>query len=220
VFGSHVALALELARAHRMREQLAVFTDRDRIARDLHDLVIQRLFAVGLSIQSLRRVITSDSGASTLQNVTAELDETIRELRNTIYSLSDSAGEKELLSSRVLHAVRNAARSLRFVPRLALTGPVDAIRDEETASSILAVVTEGLSNAVRHSGADAIRVAVTVDEGFVCVLVQDTGLGFTMPSPGNGLTNLQHRADMLGGTFDVSSSPETGTALTWRAPVF
>ncbi|WP_348272241.1 sensor histidine kinase [[Micrococcus luteus] ATCC 49442] len=220
VFGSHVALALELARAHRMREQLAVFTDRDRIARDLHDLVIQRLFAVGLSIQSLRRVITSDAGARTLQNVTAELDETIRELRNTIYSLNDSAVEKELLSSRVLQAVRNAARSLRFVPRLTLTGPIDAIRDEETASNILAVVTEGLSNAVRHSGADAIRVAVSVDEGCVSVLVKDNGEGFTVPSPGNGLTNLQHRAEKLGGTFDVSSSPDTGTELTWRAPVF
>lgn len=220
VFGSHVALALELARAHRMREQLAVFTDRDRIARDLHDVVIQRLFAVGLSIQSLRRVITSDSGASTLQNVTAELDETIRELRNTIYSLNDSAGEKELLSSRILQAVRSAARSLRFVPRLTLIGPIDAIRDEETASNILAVVTEGLSNAVRHSGADAMRVAVTVDEGFVCVQVQDNGSGVSTQSPGNGLTNLQQRAEKLGGTFELSSSPDAGTALAWRAPVF
>jgi two-component system sensor histidine kinase DevS len=220
VFGSHVALALELARAHRMREQLAVFTDRDRIARDLHDLVIQRLFAAGLSVQSLRRLITSEAGASTLQNVTAELDETIRELRNTIYSLNDSALEQGLLSSRVLQAVRTAAQSLRFVPRLTLTGPIDAIRDEETASNILAVVTEGLSNAVRHSGADAIRVSVSVDEGFVYVRVQDNGAGFSVRTPGNGMTNMQHRASMLGGTFEVSSSPETGTALTWKAPVF
>jgi signal transduction histidine kinase len=197
-----------------------VFTDRDRIARDLHDLVIQRLFAAGLGIQSLRRLITSDAGASTLQNVTAELDETIRELRNTIYSLNDSALEKELLSSRVLQAIRTAAQSLRFVPRLTLTGPIDAIRDEETASNILAVVTEGLSNAVRHSGADAIRVSVSVDEGFVYVRVQDNGEGFSVRTPGNGMTNMQHRASMLGGTFEASSSPETGTALTWKAPVF
>ncbi len=220
VFGSHVALALELGRAHRMREQLAVFTDRDRIARDLHDLVIQRLFAAGLSIQSLRRLITSDAAATTLKNVTAELDETIRELRNTIYSLSDSSLEKELLSSRVLQAVRSAAQSLRFVPRLTLTGPIDAIRDEETASNILAVVTEGLSNAVRHSGADSIRVSVAVDDGFVYVAVQDNGTGFNETVPGNGLTNMQHRADKLGGTFEVSSSPDNGTALTWTAPVF
>lgn len=220
VFGSHVALALELARAHRMREQIAVFSDRDRIARDLHDLVIQRLFAAGLSIQSLRRYMTGDSAARTIQTVTAELDETIRELRNTIYSLSDSATNKELLSSRILQAVRTGGRSLPFVPLLTLTGPIDAIRDEETALNILAVITEGLSNAVRHSGADSIRVSVSVDDGIVCVLIQDNGAGFIVPSPGNGLSNMEHRARSLGGTFEVTSAPEAGTALTWRAPVF
>ncbi|MET4144789.1 GAF domain-containing protein [Arthrobacter sp. UYCo732] len=220
VFGSHVALALELARAHRMREQLAVFTDRDRIARDLHDIVIQRLFAAGLSIQSLRHVITGDSAARTLQTVTAELDETIRELRNTIYSLSDSGMNRVLLSSRVLQAVRTGGRSLPFVPLLTLTGPIDAIRDEETALNILAVITEGLSNAVRHSGADSIGVSVSLEDGCVCVLIQDDGAGFTVPPPGNGLSNMEHRARTLGGTFEVSSSPKTGTALSWRAPVF
>jgi two-component system sensor histidine kinase DevS len=220
VFGSHVALALELARAHRMREQIAVFSDRDRIARDLHDLVIQRLFAAGLSIQSLRRYMSDDSAARTIQAVTAELDETIRELRNTIYSLSDSGSDKELLSSRVLQAVRSGAQSLPFVPLLTLTGPIDAIRDEETALNILAVITEGLSNAVRHSGADSIRVSVSVDNGSVCILIQDNGSGFSVPSVGNGLANMRHRATVLGGSFDVSNSPATGTALTWTAPVF
>ncbi|MCO4237073.1 GAF domain-containing protein [Pseudarthrobacter sp. MDT3-28] len=220
VFGSHVALALELARAHRLREKLAVFTDRDRIARDLHDLVIQRLFAAGLSIQSLRRYMSDDSAARTIQTVTAELDETIRELRNTIYSLGDSATAKELLSSRVLQTVRSGAQSLPFVPLLTLTGPIDAIRDEETALNILAMITEGLSNAVRHSGADSIRVSVSVDNSLVGILIQDNGTGFSVPSPGTGLTNMQHRAASLGGTFEVASSPETGTALTWTAPVF
>ncbi|QHK22159.1 GAF domain-containing protein [Pseudarthrobacter psychrotolerans] len=220
VFGSHVALALELARAHRMREQIAVFSDRDRIARDLHDLVIQRLFAAGLSIQSLRRYMTGDSAASTIRTVTGELDETIRELRNTIYSLSDSETEKELLSSRVLQAVRTGTQSLPFVPLLTLTGPIDAIRDEETVPNILAVITEGLSNAVRHSGADTIRVSVSVEDGFVRVVIQDNGTGFTVPSPGNGLSNMEHRARTLGGTFEVSSSHETGTALTWGLRFF
>lgn len=220
VFGSHVALALELARAHRMREQLAVFTDRDRIARDLHDLVIQRLFAAGLSIQSLRRYMSGEPAGRIIQTVTAELDETIRELRNTIYSLSDSATEKELLSSRVLQAVRSGAQSLPFVPLLTLTGPIDAIRDEETALNILAVITEGLSNAVRHSGADSIRVTASVDNGSVCIQIQDNGTGFSAPSLGNGLRNMQHRATSLGGAFDVVTSPDTGTTLTWTAPVF
>lgn len=220
VFGSHVALALELGRAHRMREQIAVFSDRDRIARDLHDLVIQRLFAAGLSIQSLRRFIASDSAATTIQTVTSELDDTIRELRNTIYSLSDAETEKELLSSRVLQAVRSGAQSLPFVPHLTLMGPIDGIRDEETALNIVAVVTEGMSNAVRHSGADSIRVSVSVDDGFVCVVVQDNGTGLIAPATGNGLSNMEHRAHTLGGTFRVSSSPETGTSFTWRVPFF
>ena len=219
-FADQAALALRDAESQAARRELDVVVDRDRIARDLHDLVIQRLFAAGLSMQSLRRLTTSDAAAGTLHNVTAELDETIRELRNTIYSLNDSATEMELLSSRVLQAVRTAAQSLRFVPRLTLTGPIDAIRDDDTASNILAVVTEGLSNAIRHSGADSIRVSVAVDEGFVCVAVRDDGTGFSVASPGNGLTNMQHRANKLGGTFEVSSSPETGTALRWAAPVF
>lgn len=220
VFGSHVALALELARAHRMREQIAVFSDRDRIARDLHDLVIQRLFAAGLSIQSLRRYMTDGAGASTIQTVTDELDETIRELRNTIYSLSDSETGKELLSSRILQTVRSSTQSLAFVPLLTLTGAVDAVRDEETAANVLAVITEGLSNAVRHSGADFIRVTVSVNDGHVAVHIQDNGVGFTAPVPGNGLTNMEHRARSMGGTFDVSANPESGTALMWTAPVF
>lgn len=220
VFGSHVALALELARAHRMREQIAVFSDRDRIARDLHDLVIQRLFAAGLSIQSLRRYMTDGSGASTIRTVTDELDETIRELRNTIYSLSDSETGKELLSSRILQTVRSSTQSLPFVPLLTLTGAVDAVRDEETAANVLAVITEGLSNAVRHSGADIIRVTVSVNDGHISVQIQDNGVGFTAPEPGNGLTNMEHRARAMGGAFDLSSAPESGTALTWTAPVF
>lgn len=220
VFGSHVALALELARAHRMREQIAVFSDRDRIARDLHDLVIQRLFAAGLSIQSLRRYMTDGSGAATIQTVTDELDETIRELRNTIYSLSDSETGKELLSSRILQTVRSSTQSLPFVPLLTLTGAIDAVRDEETAANVLAVITEGLSNAVRHSGADSIRVTVSVDDGHVTVHIQDSGVGFTAAAPGNGLTNMEHRARSMGGNLNVLSAPESGTSLTWTAPVF
>ena len=107
VFGSHVALGLELDRIHRLREQLVVFSDRDRIARDLHDVVIQRLFAAGLSIQSLRRFTTGEPALTRIDAVTAELDETIRDLRNTIYSLQASSGEQELLSSRILQTVRN-----------------------------------------------------------------------------------------------------------------
>lgn len=220
VFGSHVALGLELARVHRLREQIAVFSERDRIARDLHDVVIQRLFAAGLSIQSLRRLITDSSAAQTVQTVTAELDETIRDLRNTIYSLHATSGETELLSSRILQTVRSAGGPLPFAPVLTLTGPIDAVRDEETISNMLAVISEGLSNAVRHSGADSISVSVAVDNGSAVVQIEDNGSGFANPTPGNGLTNMDHRARALAGSLAVRSSPESGTALTWSVPVF
>jgi signal transduction histidine kinase len=220
VFCSHVAMGLELARARQMREQLAVFTDRDRIARDLHDLVIQRLFATGLSIQSLQRFNSRESQARTIAKVTAELDETIRELRNTIYSLSRSSGEVELLSSRILQTVRSATQSLPFVPHLTLTGPIDSIRDESTVSNVLAVLTEGLSNAVRHSGAESISVSIAASEGRLAVRIKDDGGGFSTPGAGNGLSNMLHRAGALGGKFEVHSSPGAGTEVEWTAPVF
>jgi two-component system sensor histidine kinase DevS len=219
VFCSHVAMGLELARARRMREQLAVFTDRDRIARDLHDLVIQRLFAAGLTIQSLQRFNSSESLATTIAKVTAELDETIRELRNTIYSLSRSSGEVELLSSRILQTVRSATQSLPFVPHLTMTGPIDDIGDESTASNVLAVLTEGLSNAVRHAGAGSISMSIAVCEGRLTVRIKDDGGGFSIPGAGNGLSNMEHRARALGGNFEIHSSPGQGTEVEWTAPV-
>ncbi|WP_426995932.1 GAF domain-containing protein [Pseudarthrobacter sp. N5] len=219
VFGSHVALSRELARAHRMREQLVVFTDRDRIARDLHDVVIQRLFAAGLSIQSLRRFTTDESAMDRIEAVTGELDETIRDLRDTIYSLRATSGEKELLSSRVLQSVRSASMTLPFAPRLTMTGHIDSVSDAGMVSNLLAVVSEGLSNAIRHSGADSIAVSVAAADGRVTLLIQDNGMGFSDPVPGNGLANMKHRARDLEGSFTVESSPAAGTTLVWSVPL-
>lgn len=219
VFGSHVALGLELDRIHRLREQLMVFSDRDRIARDLHDVVIQRLFAAGLSIQSLRRFTSGEPALARIDAVTAELDETIRDLRNTIYSLRASSGEQDLLSSRILQAVRNATRSLTFAPHLTLTGAVDSVLDDGTVASTLAVISEGLSNAVRHSEARAIRVSVSLDDGRLSLVISDDGKGFSDPVRGNGLGNMEQRALELGGSFEVTSAATKGTTLVWSVPV-
>ncbi|MDQ0240232.1 GAF domain-containing sensor histidine kinase [Arthrobacter bambusae] len=217
VFGSHVALGLELDRIHRLREQLVVFSDRDRIARDLHDLVIQRLFAAGLSIQSLRRFTTGEPALTRINAVTAELDETIRDLRNTIYSLR-SSGEQELLSSRILQTVRTATRSLPFAPHLTLTGAVDSVLDDGTVTNALAVISEGLSNAVRHSEAEAISVSVSVEDGMLTLIIEDDGRGFRDAVPGNGLVNMEQRASELRGSFEVTSAPTKGTTLVWSVP--
>lgn len=217
VFGSHVALGLELDRIHRLREQLVVFSDRDRIARDLHDLVIQRLFAAGLSIQSLRRFTTGEPALTRIDAVTAELDETIRDLRNTIYSLR-SSGEQELLSSRILQTVRTATRSLPFAPHLTLNGEVDSVRDDGTVTNALAVISEGLSNAVRHSEAQAIGVSVSVEDGMLTLIIEDDGKGFRDAVPGNGLVNMEQRASELRGSFEVTSAPTKGTTVLWSVP--
>ena len=218
VFGSHVALALELARVHRLREDLLVFTDRDRIARDLHDLVIQRLFAAGLSVQSLMRFTKDELATERIRNITGELDEAIRSLRDTIYSLKSSGGEPELLSGRIRRVTKSSAKSMPFTPRLTITGPVDVVTPDK-ADNVVAVVSEGLSNAIRHSGADAISVSVGVIKGRVTVVITDNGSGFAEPEKRNGLTNLEDRAKMLDGECTVTSAPDAGTSLEWSVPI-
>jgi len=218
VFGSHVALALELARVHRLREELLVFTDRDRIARDLHDLVIQRLFAAGLSVQSLARFTKDDLATERIRNITGELDEAIRSLRDTIYSLRHSQSDSDPLSGRIRRVARNSAKSLPFTPRLTLTGPIDTVPAEK-ADNVVAVVSEGLSNAIRHSGADAISVSVAVMKGKVTVVVTDNGSGFTNAAARNGLANLEDRARMLDGECVIVSAPDEGTSVEWSVPL-
>src|SRR6478609_6070583 len=218
VFGSHVALALELARVHRLREELLVFTDRDRIARDLHDLVIQRLFAAGLSVQSLTRYTKDELATERIRNITGELDEAIRSLRDTIYSLKSNTGVTELLSGRIRRVTRSSSKSMPFPPRLTITGPVDAVTPDK-ADNVVAVVSEGLSNAIRHSGADTISVSVAVVRGRVTVVISDNGAGFAQPSKRNGLSNLEDRARMLDGECTITSAPDSGTSLEWSVPL-
>ncbi|MFF1383355.1 GAF domain-containing protein [Arthrobacter sp. NPDC058288] len=218
VFGSHVALALELARVHRLREELLVYSDRDRIARDLHDLVIQRLFAAGLSVQSLNRFTKEDLALERIRAITGELDEAIRSLRDTIYSLRTGNGDTELLSGRLRSVARSAAKSMPFAPGLSLEGPVDSVLPEK-ADHVVAVVSEGLSNAIRHSGADSIEVSVSALNGRMTVQVIDNGSGFKDSVKRNGLNNMEERARMLDGTCTITGAPEAGTSLVWSVPL-
>ena len=219
VFGTQVSLALELASVHRMREEQAVLGDRDRIARDLHDLVIQRLFAAGLSMQSLRRFTNDPTALDRINAVTNELDDTIRELRDTIYSLRGMAQDTGTLSSRILAVVKEGAASLPYAPRIRLSGPIDAPLTDELSSSLLAVISEGLSNAARHSQASSIDISVDADADRIKVVIADNGCGFSKPTRRSGLDNLKKRAALLGGKFSVRSVVGEGTRLRWSAPV-
>lgn len=220
VYGVQVALALELATAHRMREEQAVLGDRDRIARDLHDLVIQRLFAAGLSVQSLRRFTSDPIALERINSVTTELDETIRELRDTIYSLRGMRQTTGTLSSRILAVIKEAADALPFAPRIRLSGPIDAPEmTEDVRGNLLAVLSEGLSNAGRHAGATAIDISVSAAAGQVKIVIADNGRGFSELVRRSGLDNLRRRADLCGGRFSVTSAPGEGTRLRWSVPV-
>jgi signal transduction histidine kinase len=216
LFGSRIGLALDLASVTAVREQNLLYSDRERIARDLHDLVIQRLFAAGLSIQSLRRYTSDPVAHSRIAAVTTELDDTIRELRDTIYSLrtNDTA---EPLTGRILRAVQQESLSAGVTPQLVFTGPVDESIPEDVAAHLLPVLSEALSNALRHSEADEIKISVSAEPELVEVLISDDGNGFSAPARLSGLANIQHRANLLGGNCTVDSTPGKGTTVRWVA---
>jgi two-component system sensor histidine kinase DevS len=221
LFGSRIGLALDLVRANRLREEHMLFADRDRIAKDLHDLVIQRLFAAGLSIQSLRRYTDNAVAHERIAGATSELDATIRELRATIYSLQDGQdgqGGKELLTGRVLRTIQEGARNAGFTPKVQLIGPVDDAVPDDIASHLLPVLSEGLSNAIRHSGAKHVSVCLTAGQGQVELLITDDGCGFENPARISGLANMEQRAASLGGCCTIDSTPGRGTRLIWTAP--
>ena len=218
IFCTHASLTMELAQGQRLREQLVLFADRDRIARDLHDVVIQRLFAAGLNLQSLRRYTMEDSAQERISDVTRELDEAIRELRDTIYSLRADAQE-EVLSSRIVRAVQEGTRASAFTPRLEISGPIDSDVPDKVAEHLLAVIREGLSNAVRHSDADHIEVSVAAIDKRIRLAIEDNGRGFADPLRRSGLANLEQRAEELHGTLEIKSAPGKGTSLVWTAPL-
>ena len=138
-YGSQAALAMELARSRKMREQMMVYRDRDRIAKDMHDLVIQRLFAAGLNLQGLSRYFDNPEAEQRLLGVTTELDSTIRQLRNTIYALGETADQLELLSSQILQTVLTATTTSAMTPRLSLGGPIDSAIPPKIAKHLLAL---------------------------------------------------------------------------------
>ncbi|HKU11817.1 MAG TPA: GAF domain-containing protein [Sinomonas sp.] len=218
VFGAHIGLALDLNRARRDREETLIGLDRDRIAQDLHDLVIQRLFAAGLRIQALRRFTTGPAADARIGEVTAELDASIRELRNTIYSLGtrDSTA-LETFSRKFLDTLRKALHEADLKPHIDLTGIVDDI-PSPIARQVLAVLSEAASNAVRHSHAANLTVSVVLENGNLELLVKDDGQGFEDPSRISGLANMQQRAQALGGSCTIKSAQGRGTAVRWRIP--
>ena len=219
-FADQAALGLELASKRRESEQLSLFRDRDRIARDLHDTVIQRLFATGMQLESSMRYITGSEASDRVQGAVGDLDKTIKEIRSTIYALQRSdRTPSSSLRARIVELIEELTPTLQFTPSLRLEGLVDTRVTKEVADNLVPVVREALSNTARHAKAQHADVSVVVDESWVTVTVADDGIGLPDISRRSGLANLDARAHSLGGTFVAHSAPEGGAELIWRVPL-
>lgn len=225
-FGNHASVVIEYSRARHELERLLLIEERERIGRDLHDSVIQRLFATGLELQALaaRRERSDGELAAILSNAVDGLDDTISQIRATIFALqppqlSDTAGEVTAaeLHRLVANIVAESARALGFRPQLVLPNKPDATVPRDVAAHMLVVLREGLSNVARHASATEATVEIELDDGFVA-RVTDNGVGLPpeVPIGGNGLVNMRRRAEAVGGQFAINEAREGGTILEWR----
>ncbi|MFG2905399.1 GAF domain-containing protein [Kitasatospora sp. NPDC048286] len=218
-FADQAALALELAERRRDAEQLNLLEDRDRIARDLHDLAIQRLFATGMTLQSAGRLIESQAAADRVARAVADLDETIKIIRSTIFGLRAHSEPDRGLRARATRVVTEAQGTLGFPPRLSMEGLLDTDVPQELAGHVVAVLAEALSNAARHARASRVEVTLRALAGRVVLTVTDDGVGVPEGGRRSGLRNLAERADRAGGSFTVDPAEGGGTRLVWEAPI-
>jgi signal transduction histidine kinase len=216
-FAEHAALALQINRAREDRQQLVVLEDRDRIGRDLHDVVIQRLFAVGLGLQATARTVDRADVTQRLDQAVDDLDATIKDIRRAIFALAATQGSHDI-QVEVSRLVDRAAGTLKFRPTLLFEGPVRTLVDGDLAPDLLAVLGEALSNASRHSGARAVDVVLTAGEEVV-LSVADDGRGLEEGAHESGLRNMRERARRRGGSLTLTSAPGQGTTVIWSVPV-
>jgi signal transduction histidine kinase len=216
-FADQAAVALDRAQAQRDRATLAVLEDRDRIARDLHDMVIQRLFATGLQLQGAVAQAGSTRMSDTLTGAVEELDTTIKEIRTTIFELHRSPVRVEL-SGELRALVEEYRTILGFRPHLELADGLDAAVPAPLRQHVLAVVREALSNAARHAQATSVAVSVLTTPTDITVSVRDDGVGIPALRRESGLRNVRERAAQRGGNCDIHSEPASGTVLEWRVP--
>jgi signal transduction histidine kinase len=227
-FAAQAALVLEFTRARGDTERLAVLEDRDRIARDLHDLVIQRLFGLGLGLQGLTGTSVEPPVAERISGFVEEVDHTIREIRRTIFSLQEPPSGGTSLRGQLLNVVHESARLLGFEPDVSLEGPLDSVVPDQVRPDLLATLREALTNVVRHARAKHVAVAVSVDRTVTSLelMVKDDGRGLPLaddssgtPHHAGGLANMAARARRHHGDCAVDSIPGAGVSITWFVPL-
>lgn len=216
MFANQATLALDRKQAQRNQSTLAVLRDRDRIARDLHDLVIQRLFATGLQLQSMHRLVRPDA-QDRISRAVDDIDSTIRDLRSAIFELHRQPGQSSLRAD-LQTLVDEYTQPLGFRPRLTTSGPVDTVVPAAARPQILAVLRESLANVVRHADASDVTVELAVTGDGVTLRVADNGTGITADDR-SGLGNLRDRAAAIGGSVQLEPNQPQGTVLELRAPL-
>lgn len=237
-FAEQAALALQLERAQADKQRLTLLEERDRIGRDLHDVVIQRLFAVGLGLEGVARRTTDPDIADRIGRSVAELGDTIKDIRHTIFMLG-AIGRSPNVHDEVARIVEHAAAALKFQPSLRIDGPVRTMVDDDLAPDLLAVLGEALSNAVRHADAHRIDVTISATAHAVQLTVADDGVGLPPDAVESGLRNIRTRAERHGGHLRVTPTTparsdtslggsegegfgdglSAGTTLVWTVPL-
>jgi signal transduction histidine kinase len=216
-------VAIENARLHARVRDLALLEDRERIAMDLHDTVIQQIFATGMALQATARRAEDASVTARIDRAVEDLDATIRQIRSAIFALSAvGRSTKASLRASILEVVLDAGKALASEPLVEFAGPVDTAVPDAIGKELLAALREMLSNVARHAIASRVDVRVAVEEGGVSVRVVDDGVGPPQDGAragGHGLANLTSRAHRLGGTFELVAGPTGGAVATWRVPL-
>ncbi len=213
-------IAIENARLHQRVQEMAVFDERDRLARDLHDTVIQRLFAMGLSLQSIAGSITAQREADRLLQAIADIDDTIRQVRTTIFELGlDSTSQGTRAS--IFALVEELTPVVGFEVSTSISGPIDATLSNQIVEHLLATLREALTNIGRHAEASRASVILSVDSEICRLQVLDNGHGIQGAGRegGHGLVNMRRRAEKLKGSFEVETPDDGGTLLIWQVPV-
>lgn len=218
-FANQAALAVELAGRQVTQREVAVLHDRDRIARDLHDHVIQRLFAAGMTLQGTLRRISSAEAKERIMRVVEQLDETVSDIRTTIFDLHSAAETgRRSLRRQLLNTASAACAASGLSPTVRMSGPIDTLVPQEVGRHAVAVLREALSNVLRHAHATGVVVTVEVDDDLV-IDVADDGVGIDREAARSGLRNLEARAARYGGSLTVDRRPEGGTRLHWQVPL-
>lgn len=217
-FAHQAGLALELAAGRADRQRALLLEERARIARDLHDHVIQQLFGAGIELQSVESVVGPGAIADRIEGAVTSIDQAIAEIRTAIFALSHNQGSTGSLRHRLLDIVHEVGGGLPVPATVSFSGPVDVVSEPQLADDLAAFVREGLTNVVRHAGARTASVAVTASAEEITAIVADDGSGMGETTRRSGLGNLAERARLRGGDFDVESG-ERGTRLLLRLPV-